>query len=299
MSIIDFSIVPGETLSIKLLNYIESNADLEKSRHITDPIVLPVVHQRGETCKLVALENSIAHAAHKAKSYYLPLYKDKTHSRSLRQIAKEFGSIVGEVYSLEALVRICETAGYKSETFAPLDEEAYISQLEQLVDKNLAPIVFFDVDVNPGPNIGSPQIADGKNEHATNIVAYYKDHLNKTHFIVTQWENYFDIDGMELARSSFNSLVAKREIEKFVKVLTPSGSTLWELKEFANEFGEIMEDIAERTSLPMTDADTPLRGKILVVTGPNLTHESHLFFRTYEPRRATETSCDKTLRYEF
>ena len=49
----------------------------------------------------------------------------------------------------------------------------------------------------------------------------------------------------------------------------------------------------------MTDIDTPLRGTILVVTGPSLDHELHRFFQIPKPMRAAELGCNETVKYEL
>ena len=53
------------------------------------------------------------------------------------------------------------------------------------------------------------------------------------------------------------------------------------------------------TDLSMTDIDTPLRGTILVVTGPSLDHELHRFFQIPKPMRAAELGCNETVKYEL
>jgi hypothetical protein len=264
MEDLDLATLPGDYILHKLLNYIKLHGDVKKGFRIVSPEVLPDPSQRGETCKLAALSHAIEQAAQKSKSPYVKLYKDKTHPISLRRLAKEHGSIVGEMYSLGSLFKTCVSAGYKPESYGPANEDEYIEKLIQLVNERLAPVVFFDVTLG-GERSGFPRIGDGTNEHAAVVMAYYKTAWDETRFIVTHWGRVYDFDGMELALSSF-SLVKRREVETFLKVTTMDGKSAWFLKNKAHMYGTVQTDIPERTATAMTDTDMPLRGKILVVT---------------------------------
>ncbi|WP_133128115.1 hypothetical protein [Legionella nagasakiensis] len=267
MGPIDFDTLPGQSVLHKLLHYFKACADLKKGFHIIVPEVLPAETQRGETCKLKALADSMQHAAYKAHATRPPLYKDRRYvGPSLRQLAKIHGSAVGEVYSLEMLLAICHDAGFSATTYAPFNEDEYILQVSQLVDKNLAPVVFYDLDKTPGERYGFPRIGDGSNEHGATVVAYYKTQYDETRFIVTMWGRYYDFDGMELALSACHSLVERRTPETFVKCMdTLMGKTCWILNK--NRF----HPAYLRTAHEMKPSDTPLKGKILVVTGPQPT----------------------------
>ncbi len=172
------------------------------------------------------------------------------------------------MYSIESLIKTCNSAGYEAETYAPYNEDEYILQLQNLIDKNLAPMVFFDLDLTPMDRYGFPRIGDGENEHAAVVVGYYKNEYDETRFVVNHWGEYFDFDGMEPALSACHSLVEKRKVETFCKVMTAHGEKAWVLKTKAHQFGIPLEDVAEQTALPMQDTHTPLKGKILVVTEP-------------------------------
>ncbi|WP_035892229.1 hypothetical protein, partial [Legionella oakridgensis] len=132
-----------------------------------------------------------------------------------------------------------------------------------VVDKNLAPVVFYDLDRTPGERYGFPRIGDGSNEHGATVVAYYKTESDETRFIVTMWGRYYDFDGMELALSACHSLVERRTPETFVKRMdTLVGKTCWMLNE-----GKFSPAYL-RTAPEMKPSDTPLKGKIVVITGP-------------------------------
>ena len=265
---IELDALPGESLLHKLLHYFRLHADIGKGFHITRPdVLLPYQSQRGESCKLSALAHAIGYIASVAKIPCLPLYKDRTYPRSLREIAKKHGSKVGEMYSLESLVATCHSSGFAAEISTPYNEDDYILALQTFIDRNLAPLVFFDLDLTEGDRQGFPYIGDGRNEHAAVAVAYYKNEYDETRFIVSHWEQYYDFDGMELARSACYSLVDKREVETFCKVVTSDEETAWVLKDKVRASDKVLEGVPERTASPMRDTDTPLKGKILAVSG--------------------------------
>ena len=218
MSRIDLSSLPGESLLHKLLQYFKKvGADLKKGFHIVRPEVLGREPQRGENCKLTALSEALEQAAFKAKKPHLALYKNKKHLMSLRKLAKKQGSVVGEMYSVQSLVATAKEAGFDMDVFSHTNEDDYIEQLKILVDKNLAPMVFYDLD-RARCREGFPYIGDGRNEHAAVVVGYYKNCFDETHFIVTFWNKFYDFDGIELALSACHSLVERREEETFKKL---------------------------------------------------------------------------------
>ncbi|MDI1351736.1 MAG: hypothetical protein PSV35_03050 [bacterium] len=266
--LIRLSQLKGEKLLHKLLNYFKLKES--KKFHITIPEVMPTEDQRGETCKLKALSEAIQHTALQYKSSQLPIYKGRNnkYSKSLRQLAKELGSVQGEVYSLEMLQAICSRSGYESEVYSPFNPDEYIRQLEMLIDANLAPMVFYDLCLDQD-RFGLPTIGDGKNEHAGVILGYYKNECDETHFIVSQWNNCWDFDGMELALSAYHSLTDKREVESFSKVWRhDTKNTSWVLStRLSSSFYQVLP-VPSRTSQAMNDTDTPLKGQIMVVTKP-------------------------------
>ena len=287
-TIINLSELSGETVFKRLQHYLETQADLEKKVSLITPETLPAERQRGETCKLKALADAMAHTASLFKSSRLPLYKSQNFSLSLRELAKRQGSVVGEVYSIEMLRKTCFDAGYESKIYDPGNEDDYIKQLERLIDVNYAPIVFYDVDMSEARN-GLPSISDGTNEHACVVVGYYKDHSDETHFIITQWGYYYDFNGMELALSACYSLADKREIETFDKYYTPnSPTTKWCRADTRPPEDFFKMGVPSRTSLPMKDTDTPLKGKIMVVTEPRGHYNPYQAMSLFAPKEHKE-----------
>jgi hypothetical protein len=270
---IDLDRLPQQSLHDKLYSYILMN----------NPQAMSVVHnlpvpekQEGQTCKLCALSYSMRHAARLHNSRVVALYKKHQYTTSLRQIAKQLGSVVGEMYSIESLLGTCQQAGYDAEFYAPNREEEYITQLENLVNQNLAPMVFFDLERTSKNRNGQPMIGTGVNEHAATVVGYYRTKYDETHFIVTQWGFFYDLNGMELALSSFNSLSDSRDEEVFIKMRTRGNvkgrwHDIRDVKNYEQLDLELLssEGIPVRRSKRLKDNETPLKGKIMVVTGPN------------------------------
>lgn len=253
---------PGATFQDKFLNYVKERA---LKFHIISPLVLPAELQRGDNCKLKALADAALHIATVSNGRVdgPRLYKAKGGGISLREYAKIYGSVVGEVYSLDTLRTVCEAAGFDSDAYMADEAEIYLAKLVELIEQNKAPIVFFDLDLTTY----RPYIGRGENEHAAVIAAYYKDGANKTRFIVTQWNNYYDYDGLELAQSSL-SLPNKREAETFTKCLdTRHNHHAW-VKNKRAEHLEI-EGLPKRTAAEMLDGELPLKGKIMVVKAPS------------------------------
>lgn len=261
----------GQSLLHKLLNYFKQHADLKRTFHIVTPAVLPSEPQYGETCKLKALSDAMQHAAHLYRAPKISLYKHGKFGPSLRAIAKKNGSAVGEVYSLNMLEKICSDAGFESSSYATLNQDEYILQLEKLINKNKVPIVFFDMDLSEKRR-GLPYIGQGENEHAAVVVAYYKNDADETRFIMSFWNQYYDFDGMELALSACHSLKDKRSAEVFAKVWNEDiPKTYWYLSSrplFENEYHFTTK---HRIAPEMKASDIPLRGKIMVVEQAKLT----------------------------
>ncbi len=279
----------GTTLEQKLSHYLETHAANSKMQHLITPLVIPFQAQRGESCKLAALGYAIGHAGKKEGRSAIPVYKDKTYPFSLRQIAKKISnSQVGEMYSLEALMKVSLAVKYQPRAFKILDEQKYIETLDKLVHKNFAPVVFFDVEKGSG----APYIGDGRNEHAAIIAACYTNKNGETHFLVTHWGRFFDFDGIELAASACKSLVEKREPETFVKVKQLNGKNIWHLKSRAAEFGEIITSKGERMAAPIAEHETPLKGCFMVIE-KSLAPAPSRFFSEADTKMHQEDKSDQ------
>lgn len=278
MARIPIHVLPGNNVLHKLLNYFKARASLKDGFHIIVPTVTASAAQRGQNCKLVALANAIEHAANKAKVPHLPLYKNKRHTLSLRQLAKTYGgSKVGEMYSLESMITTSRCAGFEAVAYTAFNEDDYISQLKAYVDENQVPIVFYDADLSDD-RYGFPHIGDGKNEHAVIVVAYYYNKDHKIRFIVNSWGYFFDFDGLELAVSACHSLVDKREPETFRKCQALDGMNKWLLFNDIPTNAIPIADLPLRTADSIGSSDRSLKGKIMIIAGPIQSQHRQDFF---------------------
>lgn len=282
---------PQESLGF----YLQQNAGNDTIFYLISPLPSTQIFQRGETCKLYALANAINQEASKQNIIPLPLYKNKMHAQvSLRQLAKKNGSSVGEMYSIESMVKTAHDAGFSASVFAPNNEFEYINCLKEELAKNKAPIVFFDLDSNPGLNFKHPYIGNGNNEHAAVVVGCYDTYYGDTHFIVMQYNEFYDFGGWELALSSMYSLNDKRNVETFRKV-EKNNTTMWVLDNAISSQCRVIEGVSSRVARPMSDMDTPLKGKIISVSILEYIPIDYCFFAQNGGNfSANKTSPDKT-----
>jgi len=204
------------------LNDISGDNDIDKLSYLleqtagfkckwVDPICFDKTSQVGETCKLKALHEVMTHFTNKERHpSIVPLYEDMTKKpspspfSSLFSIARDEGSQVGEMYSMESLERLCNTMDFDSEAIFPHTTDEYVSILRQKIDNQMLSIVFFDVDCTEGARFALPRIGDGGNEHAVILIGYYFNEWDETQFIAYCWDDYYIYDGMELALSAFS-----------------------------------------------------------------------------------------------
>ena len=262
-----------------LLRYLSHHVGEGKEFHlILQPNeVYKSVRQRGENCKLAALAHAIEHIAVRTNSSFPHLYKEGNKGLiSLRQLAKQHGSKIGEMYSINSLLKTCSSAGFQSKWSTHDNEEDYINQLKNYLACNHVPIIFFDVDITVSEHHGFPLIdGDGSNEHSATVIAFYIDKYDRTHFMVEHWSQVFDFDGMELARST-NRLQERRSPETFYKIFnTTQQNTAWVLKKNIGP-NKIQLDNPARIASPIMDDEKPLKNTIMVVTEPH--QERNLFF---------------------
>lgn len=187
----------------------------------TKPIIQ---EQKGQTCKIYALSNAIEwlHSAYPNQSKPYKVRKGKSPENakeiSLRQKAKEvIASKVGEVYGDLNLLKLAKESGYnnfKSVSCSSIAE--YCAVINSAVEKNLIPIVLFDVRVS-GWNAGQPFNDNGHHEHAAVIYGYYHNPEGELKYLVGQWGKYYEFSAVELAMSNFQ-LSEERQAEKFIRV---------------------------------------------------------------------------------
>ncbi len=171
------------------------------------PLPVPI-RQKGNTCMLVALWNSLQWFRCQVPSAFEnqplpPLYKSSTKTRgttSFRQIAKaEFDSVVGDIYSPLQLTAMAKKYGANAKVIHPTN---YIETLKHSIDNHSATLVFFDVEVENRATVGAPISSQGKHMHGTLVVGYYPDEHGDTQFILANWGQYRAVSGKALAASA-------------------------------------------------------------------------------------------------
>ncbi|MDP1573539.1 MAG: hypothetical protein Q8L78_01195 [Coxiellaceae bacterium] len=221
--------------------------------------------QRGETCKLFALSGLMDYdiAMNASSKERVPLYKRHRlfhkHKTSLRQIAKErTGSVVGEMYSVEALQKTAETAGFSLSACSFDNQEAYINSILGLLNKNIPAMVIFDVNQYTGlPNVTQNS---QKIEHA-GIVVGSTIQSGRRYFQVRHWGKIYDFDAELLARSAL-SLQDERTPEQFIKIKsTYSAASKWSILSYDNS-----NPVAQRrTSSPKPKAYRSMKGVLFYI----------------------------------
>lgn len=201
--------------------------DRAKSNKIHPDISLR--KQTGWTCQLYAIEGVLEwlYSKHLIKSSPLPARKrdGENASCSLRQLAKEkFHSTTGEMNSIEDILNLAnENPEIVASALGCRSEEEYSNILVNMVDYNLAAIVFFEVD----PPTGQPQSGTFENDHAAIVVGYQRDKDGQLQFVLSQWQKEYLVPARDLFQSSNQDAKSRAEIPTFVKVRTRSEKTAW------------------------------------------------------------------------
>ncbi|MCX7120604.1 MAG: hypothetical protein NTZ67_02330 [Gammaproteobacteria bacterium] len=246
-------------------------------RRISPLPALSDTEQHGETCKLFALSCLMDHhiqkqtaslnvdsAAHANPKPFL--HKNKREGHSLRAIAKKHtGSTVGEMYSIDALKKTAEIAGFSMTAHVATNEDDYIAHLKQLIDQNKAAEVIFNVNTK-GNDVGMPCVnTESYNEHAATILGYIKDKGGNTQFIAYHWGQCWVFDGKLLAQSAL-SLQESSPVETFAKTKNSNtGKTSWSNVRFLHNTNPEIPDVSRRVAQRKSEGQTGLRGAILSI----------------------------------
>jgi len=219
--------------------------------------------QKGESCKIVAITNTLNfHYLHgNIHKKPRPSYKRKDPAVpcSAREIAKLVAkSVVGELYTEKMLVDLVKGLGeatnddaviqadIKLKRFSTAENEseinAYIQFLQNNIDNDVCSIIFFDAENQEQSRIGGPRLnGNGDNEHAAIVLGYHMDNDENVFFILGHWGKYFIVNGKELAISAGN-LATYREPEMFYKIKSKYYSDTWRT-DLANLPYEIQDEI--------------------------------------------------------
>jgi len=112
--------------------------------HFKEKYIAP---RRGEHCKLVSLSQLDAFFADRMDKFPVPFLKEHHFGVSLRQIAKEEGSLQGEILESTTLKKIAERIGYKVEMVRPENLTEFKDCLKNNVnDKGI--IIFYALETD-------------------------------------------------------------------------------------------------------------------------------------------------------
>ncbi len=250
----------------QLLHYMRSNTTRPKTARLAAHLTGRLMPQRGESCKLKALYEAVSHSALVDGVTPIPLYKSGTHGASIRQAAKKVGSRVGEIYSLHQLTALAKHLAFPSVTYKAFNEDDYLAHLTALIDIGQPAVVFYEVDRDMrSGHYAHPAISKGEeNEHAILVVGYYRTAFDEVKLIVKNWDEYYEVDGMEMALSSLN-LPDTRTHETFGKVYYGRTSEWTLLSRVEKERPELCEHIKVRKAFPISKSHVALRGHLFCI----------------------------------
>ena len=171
----------------------------------TQSVMLPfdqddIVPQHGGTCKLTAIASLDRFFAHRNRYPAIPVFKNtqgvygsEERAISLRQLAKQVGSIQGELLEISQVTTLLtQSLGYQCAVVDLTDEAYFRSRVIEELNQGQPCIIFFYVDHREEKEFhGKAIVSDNEvYEHACLITGYdaLKDTLRITH-----WDQHFDV----------------------------------------------------------------------------------------------------------
>lgn len=224
------------------------------------------VKQVGMICKLVAVAAIDKYYAKKFNFSPIPLYKDHgSHPVSIRQIAKNGGSLQGEVLEIGRLQKVFSELGYDTELIDFQSDPAILN--EKIRDNLLAgnvPISFFAVDCDTGlPG----DVFDGINEHCA-IISGCNGEEN---IQITHWDKHYRTSIEEFYTSSL-ALPRSRDVEYYEPTFNVGS-----LGKGTKKYNMITEQTLMDSNRPFVrfsitpEENTGFQGKLLIVKKPDIT----------------------------
>lgn len=245
----------------------------ERTAHMQTQIVpLTALPQIGSTCKVVALGNVEQYFSTHNNFAAIPVHKRKTHTHSIRQLAKARGSLQGEILAFEQWKKLTNTLGYETETVSfESNFETFIDIIHSAPQQGNLPMLAFAVDRSSGhPDINplQPEAV----EHAAVITGY--DPVSET-ITLTHWGRVFQVDAGDLFLSNL-SLTEKRQSEHYrTEAIPKTGIENTGMNAYLSIFGQAKhipttaDDKTGREAKP-TENGTGFKDKILVVKKPDM-----------------------------
>lgn len=148
-------------------------------------IPLKPVHQTGHNCKTTAIAAVDQYFASQLGFEPIPLHKKMSHVISVRELAKEKGSIQGELLDVCQFTEIFADIGYETELVDfHGDYDSFKKNITDNISEGNLLVACFAVDLATG-NPTNQYIHDRPNEHAAVIHGFDKDAETLT---MTHWD---------------------------------------------------------------------------------------------------------------
>ncbi|MGP3593610.1 hypothetical protein [Vagococcus sp. WN89Y] len=170
-----------------------------------------IAPRRGEHCKLVSLSQLDAYFAERMGKHALPLLKEHHYGVSLRQMAKEEGSLQGEILQSTTLKKIAEKIGYSVEMVRPENLIEFKDCLKNNInDKGI--IIFYALETDDLYDIYDDRFFANHNsvetfEHAS-VISWYDS--EREICTLNHWQEKHPGIPVELLFKSNQSLKASR-----------------------------------------------------------------------------------------
>ena len=175
------------------------------------PLVTAVV-QVGSTCKITALANVELYFAQQGSFKAIPLHKRGEHGPSVRNIAKQLGSVQGEILEFNLWQKTLNALGYFSQCLDfGTDFNLFLYTIIQQLQQGNLPLIVFAVD-NAGQPDPEPTQAE-KQEHAA-VISGYNPHTDQ--LTLVHWQAVYQVDAVSLFRSN-QALAVTRQRECYTK----------------------------------------------------------------------------------
>jgi hypothetical protein len=187
---------------------------------------LKIVDQIGHTCKVTALSSLDLYLATKHHFEALPFFKNSLPAGfpivSMRQVAKKFGSVQGELLEIKQVQNILNDIGYEAEIINFQDNiKLFRHTVAEQISKGHPLMVSFAVDINNDTDLPvktySCRSNGESNEHGALITGYDP---NTENVEMIYWGNKYVVPLQDLF-DSISCLPEEREPEHYQKNQDP------------------------------------------------------------------------------
>lgn len=250
--------------------------------------------QTGHICKITALANvdnyysqhysveNIPSRKNKKLIYPNELNqhtKSKDASISVRELAKNYDSVQGEILRFEDLKKIANDMGYSTNTISPKSPKDFSFQVTDQLLKGKPLVAFFAVEKNDDELFGLPTPLFDNNEHACLIVGV--NTKNET-IVIAHWGMILEGIPIDIFFNSMCALPSTRQQEFYIKTgQTPNSRSYVKYEPLPSN--RPLAGITNSAQAPNTNTNTIIKSitpeentgfnnKLLVLT-PDLSNE--------------------------